>query len=146
MNKFAVLLLAIALSVVALAQNPVGKWKGSLKIDRAGIPKAQSPEQEKAVKQMLAQVESARFSLDMKGNKTFTVDVPFDDGAASAAERGDLVAKRQCDHDGDDEAERQGTEEQPAAIDEDRFEREEDGPCGRQWSPEGHDHVRQVGH
>jgi hypothetical protein len=76
MNKFAVLLLAIALSVVALAQNPVGKWKGSLKIDRAGIPKAQSPEQDKAVKQMLAQVESARFSLDMKGNKTFTVDVP----------------------------------------------------------------------
>lgn len=76
MKKLVVLLALAAVTVSAFAQNPVGAWKGKVQLEKANLPKAQNAEQQKMIDKMLAQVKSMTLNLNMKANKTFTIDVP----------------------------------------------------------------------
>lgn len=76
MKKFAIFLAVVAVSAASFAQSPVGAWKGKVKIDRATLPKVTDPEQKKQMETGLKQVESMVFKLNLKANKTFTIEVP----------------------------------------------------------------------
>ncbi|MBC8063239.1 MAG: hypothetical protein H7Y17_00290 [Chlorobia bacterium] len=76
MKKFVAILALAVVAVGAFAQNPAGSWKGKLKVDPASMPKAQSPEQQKMMDQVMTQIKTMTFTLNMKPNKTFTILVP----------------------------------------------------------------------
>lgn len=76
MKKFVVLLALAAVAVSAIAQNPVGAWKGKIQMDASSMPKAQNAQQKQLIDKMLAQMKSMTLGLNMKANKTFTIDVP----------------------------------------------------------------------
>lgn len=62
---------AVAASVPVYAVNVVGKWKGHVKIDRNMVPKDQRAGAEK----MLAEIETASFTLTLTAKKTYTLTV-----------------------------------------------------------------------
>jgi hypothetical protein len=74
MKKIVALLVLATAAVGAFAQSPVGSWNGKLSVD--SMPKAQTPDQQKMVNQIMEQVKKMTFKLNMKANKTFTIDVP----------------------------------------------------------------------
>ncbi|MCW5942328.1 MAG: hypothetical protein KIS66_08860 [Fimbriimonadaceae bacterium] len=72
-----------ALSVAAVAQSPVGNWKGKLILNKAEVmakvPKGQSPEQQKQIQAMVdsqfAALEKMAFNLNVNGNKSWRMVV-----------------------------------------------------------------------
>lgn len=76
MKKLVVLLAIAAVAVSAIAQNPVGAWKGKIQMDASSMPKAQNAQQQQMIDKMLAQMKSITLGLNVKANKTFTIDVP----------------------------------------------------------------------
>ena len=62
------------LSASLLAANVVGTWKGKITIDSSKAPKPANPEQQKAVENGLAQVKKMVLTLNLKADKTYTVD------------------------------------------------------------------------
>ncbi len=65
----------LALCVVSLAANVTGKWKGKVLVDDSKLPKAKSPEQQKQRDLMVKVIKGTQFSLNLKGDKTWTLDV-----------------------------------------------------------------------
>ena len=74
MKKIVALLVLATVAGGAFAQSPVGSWNGKLSVD--SMPKAQSPEQQKMMAQIMEQIKKMTFKLTMKANKTFKIDVP----------------------------------------------------------------------
>ncbi len=76
MKKFVFVLTLVAVASLSFCQNPVGAWKGKLNVNTATMPKASTPEQQKMIDKLLAQVKAATLKLDMKANKTFAIQIP----------------------------------------------------------------------
>lgn len=76
MKKLFVLGALLSLTVAALAQNPIGTWKGKVKIDPTSLPKATSPQQQAAIDNAMKQVAGVVITLVLKPNKTFTISAP----------------------------------------------------------------------
>ncbi len=76
MKKFAILLALVAISAASFAQNPVGAWKGNISIDASTLPKARTPEEQKQMDAAMAAMRSLVLKLNVKANKTFTIDSP----------------------------------------------------------------------
>lgn len=76
MKKLVILFAVVAISAASFAQNPVGAWKGKIAIDTSTLPKPQNAEQKKQMDQGMQQLRSMVLRLNLKANKTFTIDVP----------------------------------------------------------------------
>lgn len=76
MKKLLALVAVASVAVCAFAQSPVGSWKGKILMDTSKMPKAANPQQQKAMNEAFAKVKAVTLTLNVKGNKTFTITIP----------------------------------------------------------------------
>jgi len=73
----AVALAVAAFGTSAMAQSPVGVWKGHIVIDKMPpIPANAPPAQKKMMEDMFAKMKQMVFTLTFKKDKTCTIGVP----------------------------------------------------------------------
>lgn len=98
-----------ALAVAAVAQSPVGNWKGKLVINKsevmAKIPKGQNAEQQKQIQKMVdaqfAALDKMTFNLSVNANKTWRmVAKGLPDPANPNGAKKDLVSEGTWDQKG----------------------------------------------
>jgi len=77
MKKFLIVsTAAMALAVSAFSQSAAGSWKGHLQLDASKMPKAQNAQQQAMMTKVMTTLQKLVFTLNMRPNKTFTINVP----------------------------------------------------------------------
>jgi len=75
MRSLAAVAVAAFAVAPAYAANPVGKWKGTVDAKMPPVPASATPEQKKMMQSAMAMIKNMSFNLDMKANKTYTVEI-----------------------------------------------------------------------
>ena len=86
MNLFARVLgpsIVIGIAAFILAAGVAGKWKGKVILDTSKMPKAQNPQQQKAMENGFAGVKKMVIMLELKANKTYIADAQNMPGKAA---------------------------------------------------------------
>jgi hypothetical protein len=84
------------LTTAVFAQSVVGAWKGKVSMDLSKFPKAQNPQQQQMIDQMVEQMKKMQISLSLAANKTYTATasgLPGQQGAQKAEGKWTLAGR-----------------------------------------------------